>query len=58
MNEWIEHDGFSQPVRNGTIVDVRFVNGEECCGEEAQVWEWATSIEGNEYDIVAYRVVE
>ena len=66
-NEWIEWKGGECPVEVGTLVDVRYRNGEENFHVEAGIWIYTSGSDpealahdwihdDNDYDIIAYRL--
>lgn len=55
---WIEWKGEECPVEEGTIVDLKFVNGGiNRSGMPAEKWIWSRG-DAYGYDIIAYRVVK
>ncbi len=53
-NNWIPHDGWANPVREGeTLVAVRFRNGKEQNGD-GRNWDWGDT--GGTFDITHYQV--
>lgn len=57
MSEWIEWSGGECPVPPGTVVEVRFRNGNSDPDSNAEWWDWRWRGREGEYDIVAYRVI-
>lgn len=56
---WIEWSGGDCPVPEGTLVDVKFANGEPAAGViPAEEWDWTHDEPIDGFDIVAYRVVQ
>lgn len=54
---WIEWPGgFSSPVSNGPLVEVRFRDGDGGVNRTATDWNWAHVFGGD--DIIAYRIIE
>lgn len=51
---WIEWDGREGPVATGTMVKVRWRNGEEDT-DDSRAYQWGHS--GEEWDVVAYKVL-
>jgi hypothetical protein len=54
MTDWIDWNGGECPVPEGTLVDVRFVNGVVSKRSGAEGWGWRH--EEGDYNIAAYRV--
>ncbi len=55
MSEWISYDGLGNPLTR-TTVEVRMRNGSTETGSPDE-FDWTTSYDEPETDIVAYRVV-
>lgn len=72
MSEYIDHDGGEMPVALGTIIDIKYRNGDENLHVAAGVqnnaggskwmfnayWWLHEKEEPNDYDIVSYRLHE
>ena len=58
MNDWIEWNGGKCPVADGTIVDLKFRDGEEVRSANPDVWCWSHLSDDVSNQVVAYRVVK
>jgi hypothetical protein len=58
MNDWIEWNGGEQPVKDGTLVMVKFRGDLPDDNHEdlAETWYWFD--DGEDCDIIAYKIVE
>lgn len=53
-DEWIPNNGQEPDLPDGTLVDVRFLDGRTDGGYPADSWEWGQ--DGESYDITHYRI--
>ena len=55
---WIEWRGGIKNVNSGTLVDIRFRDGDELLSTLAGEWNWCWTTGFSGSEIVAYRVVK
>jgi hypothetical protein len=56
VSEWIEWKGGKMPVVAGTLVEIRFSDGDELLATAADTYYWDWKQDGSGGDIVAYRI--
>ena len=58
MNEWLDWNGGSCPVADGTLVDIKFRDGSTENAINATRWSWKHLPGDPGSDIISYRLVE